>query len=541
MCKCLICKLDFDTIQNLSRHLKGHHLTSKEYYDRFIKKKTEGICPICGKETTFKNMNLGYKTYCSLKCSNNSEEVQKKQQATTMEHFGVAHPSQNKDIIQKMQDTCVDRYGALNGHGEQQKEQMKIDSQKKFGTDHPFQSEEIKEKSKQTKIKKYGNPKFTNREKCKETMLSKYGVMNCSQMEDYITKVKQTKLEKYCDENYNNMVQNKETKQKNIEKFCAENDCVEASELFKSYGFGWYIAKIVPLIKHFGRIFVANVDINTIRTYKPKYTYGKSFDEKEIVDYIKSIYHGQIIENTRKIISPFELDIYIPEKNIAIEFNGMYWHSSLFKSKNYHLQKSLLCQELGIRLIHIYEWEWNNQQEKIKQLLNIALGSVNKIYARQCEVRLIDNKIAKPFNDATHLQGHKNAQITYGLYYKGELVQLMSFSNTKYNRNLKSDNDWEIIRGCPGSNNIVIGGVSKLFKHFVDDYKPDKVFSYCDFNKFDGNSYRKLGMEFIGYTGPNKWYIINNTVIERNPKKYQAYKDFDKIWGSGSLKFLWTK
>ena len=64
----------------------------------------------------------------------------------------------------------------------------------------------------------------------------------------------------------------------------------------------------------------------------------------------------------------------------------------------------------------------------------------------------------------------------------------MSFSKTKYNRNL-GENEWEIIRGCPGSNNIVVGGVSKLFKHFIEDYKPNKVFSYCDFNKFDGKSY----------------------------------------------------
>lgn len=118
----------------------------------------------------------------------------------------------------------------------------------------------------------------------------------------------------------------------------------------------------------------------------------------------------------------------------------------------------------------------------------------------------------------------------------------MSFSKTRYNRNLKNDNEWEIIRGCPGSNNIVIGGVSKLFKHFVNDYQPDKVFSYCDFNKFDGKSYLKLGMQFKGYTGPNKWYILpDRTVIPRNPKKYKQLKNYPIIYGSGSKKFIWTK
>lgn len=91
-------------------------------------------------------------------------------------------------------------------------------------------------------------------------------------------------------------------------------------------------------------------------------------------------------------------------------------------------------------MIHIYEYEWNipEQQEKIKLMLNIALGrATTKIYARKCEVRQISNAEAKVLNDAVHLQGHRDAQVTYGLFYDGKLAQLMSFSHTHYNRNLK--------------------------------------------------------------------------------------------------------
>ena len=285
--------------------------------------------------------------------------------------------------------------------------------------------------------------------------------------------------------------------------------------------------------------FIKRLDLPKIEKYSSINHYQSSLFEIEITDYIKSIYSGEIITNTRDVLKPYELDIYIPDKKLAIEVNGLFYHSSLNNNidKNYHFNKSKMCEDKGIRLIHIYEWEWLKYPEKIKQLLNIALGSVSKIYARQCEVREISNKEAKPFNEATHLQNHRNAQVTYGLFYNNELVQLMSFSQTKYNKNLKS-NEWEIIRGCPGSNNIVVGGVSKLFKHFINDYKPNKVFSYCDFNKFDGKSYLALGMEFVGYTGPNKWYIIDrNTVVNRNPRRYKELKDLTKIWGSGSLKF----
>ena len=119
----------------------------------------------------------------------------------------------------------------------------------------------------------------------------------------------------------------------------------------------------------------------------------------------------------------------------------------------------------------------------------------------------------------------------------------MSFSKTKYNRNLNEENSWEIIRGCPGSNNIVIGGVSKLFSHFIKDYKPSKVFSYCDFNKFNGVSYEKIGMKFIDYTGPDMKYVIDGKVYNRNPKKYKEYNKRCqyKLYGSGSKKYVWTQ
>ena len=272
----------------------------------------------------------------------------------------------------------------------------------------------------------------------------------------------------------------------------------------------------------------------------------KSRYENEIKEFLDSlgVYY---IQRTRKIISPQELDFYIPSKNLAIEFNGTYWHSTLnIKDKYYHLNKSKICEEKGIRLIHIWEYEWNNpiQKEKIIQLLKISLGLVdNKIYARNCSVKIISNKEAKELNDRIHLQGHRNAQVTYGLFYKGTLVQLMSFSKSRYNRNLKGSNSWEIIRGCPGSNNIVVGGVSKLFTHFVRDYNPDAVFSYCDFNKFDGGSYEALGMKFIGYTGPDMKYLMKDgEVINRSPTHYRDNKEnsIALLYGAGSKKYLWN-
>jgi hypothetical protein len=117
----------------------------------------------------------------------------------------------------------------------------------------------------------------------------------------------------------------------------------------------------------------------------------------------------------------------------------------------------------------------------------------------------------------------------------------MSFSRTRYNKNLKNENDWEIIRGCPGSLNLVIGGVSKLFARFIKDYNPHSVFSYCDFNKFTGVSYEKLGMRFIGLTPPNMHYWVKGEVLNRSPSLYKERKDHveARLYGAGSKKYLW--
>lgn len=411
----------------------------------------------------------------------------------------------------------------------------------RYGVENPFAAKEIKAKLQETKLQKYGNRTFTNREKAKETCIQKY---NSDTFLGSKTAKEQNVFIKSHENRQANWLDNLKNTEENIDFYnCRTN-------------------------RDFAINFISNLPDNTIGHLADalKITYSSAMylvQLQNLRDYInfqgtnRSHYEDEIIEfigreicqtNVRNVIPGYEIDIYIPDKKLGIEFNGTYWHSTATGTpKNYHLEKSKLAQEIGIRLIHIYEYEWVDliQQEKIKLLLNIALGRAqNRIYARQCNIRQLSNKEAKVLNDQIHLQNHRSAQVTYGLFYQNKLVQLMSFSKTKYNRNLSTENSWEIIRGCPGSNNIVVGGVSKLFKHFVRDYNPDFVFSYCDFNKFDGKSYEALGMKFIGYTGPDmKWLLSDGTVVNRNPKKHNEYTKNAKsqIFGAGSKKYLWSK
>ena len=267
-------------------------------------------------------------------------------------------------------------------------------------------------------------------------------------------------------------------------------------------------------------------------------------------NFIKSVYKQKVILDDRKVLYPQELDIYIPEKNLAIEFNGMYWHSTLRDRMTiqYHQNKSKLCQEKGIRLIHIYEDEWNDEHKReiikdiIKHSLNIPT-SENKIYARKCTIKEIDNKSYNNFCNKYHIQGTKGAQVKLGLFYNDDLVQIASFSKSRYDKQY----EWEWIRGCPASNNNVIGGTSKLFKYFVRKYNPKSVVCYADFNKFDGKGYKECGFKFDKITAPDKFYfdIKNNIRINRSPSKYQEYKkkvenkEFLLLYGAGNLKFVW--
>ena len=338
----------------------------------------------------------------------------------------------------------------------------------------------------------------------------------------------------------------KSTNMKRITEYEKLHNCTCTHHLIEKFGQLQILFQLPKIIdRHV--TYIDNKYLTQIISYYKNSQKPISKPEKELVEYIKTIYTGEIKENVHTVIKnpktnyPLELDIFIPEKKLAIEFDGIFWHSSFAgKDKHYHELKSKLCEKQGIRLIHIFQDEWHTKQEKLKQLLKIALGVVtNKIYARKCEIKHISNKEAKDFSNKTHLQGHRNASITYGLFYNNELVQLMSFSKTSNAK--RNGAEWEIIRGCPGSNNIVIGGVSKLFKAFIKENSPKSVFSYCDFNKFNGKSYEELGMKFIGYTGPDKYWIINQQLVQRNPNKYTELKNkaTNVLWGAGSKKYLW--
>lgn len=417
---------------------------------------------------------------------------------------------------QKTSDALMQKYGVRHAlQIPESKEKFIKTNRDRFNSDYYMGTEDFKQKSIETNLQKYGyewstqNPEVKARHDAAN--YDKYGVKDAKQ--------------RFCSDELKMYL----------------NDRDASIEFLSSNSFTFFDLRKYFIKDNESQLWSWLYRFNLFEYLKHS---PKSFGEQELAEFLKPFGFTEIT-NRKLLGNGQEIDIYNPDLKIGVEYNGTYYHSSkCINDKNYHLTKSKLAEANGIRLIHIYEYEWQdiNIRSKLESLLRIASNNVcNKIYARNCDVREISNREAKKFNDAHHLQNHRNAQVTYGLFYNDELVQLMSFSRTKYNRNLKTDNSWEIIRGCPGSNNIVIGGVSKLFKHFIKMYNPNSIFSYCDFNKFDGKGYEAIGMKFIGYTGPDKKWIIHGKVINRKPHRYHELKNQAEavIWGAGSKKYIW--
>lgn len=259
---------------------------------------------------------------------------------------------------------------------------------------------------------------------------------------------------------------------------------------------------------------------------------GLSFDktEGEVKEFIKSL-DLDFIENTRKIIPPLELDIYIASHKLAIEFDGLYWHSELYKPNNYHLNKTDLCESNGIQLIHIFEDEWLLKRDIVESRIRNILGlTTDKIYGRKTIVKEILNIDSNSFLSKNHLQGGTNASIRLGLYYNNVLVSVMTFNKPRLGIGTSYDG-YELTRFANKLNTSVIGGADKLLSYFIKRYKPNLIVSYADRRWSQGGLYEKLNFIENNKNEPNYWYIIGNVRKHRFGFRKHKLKDegFDTI------------
>ena len=281
--------------------------------------------------------------------------------------------------------------------------------------------------------------------------------------------------------------------------------------------------------------------------------------ENELYEFLNFLLPDKIMCNDRTAIAPFELDFYVPFKNIAIEYNGLYWHSEYYKDKKYHLNKNQLCEQRNIHLIQIFEDEWQNKKELVKTKLKHILKENNteRIYARKCVVKEIDFTTTKIFLENNHIQGNDNSTYKYGLFSANELVAVMTFSKPRIALGAKLTNSYfELCRYAALTSKVVIGGSGKLLSYFINKNNPIKIITYADkrWTYNTDNLYTKLNFKYIHTTQPNYFWCLNKTRYHRyNFTKYKLIKKgknpsqtekqimhddgYYRIWDCGHLKY----
>jgi len=228
----------------------------------------------------------------------------------------------------------------------------------------------------------------------------------------------------------------------------------------------------------------------------PRCNHMKSAPEQQIADFLSKL--TTVVQRDRTIIAPKELDIYLPEHNLAVEFCGMYWHShgdkeDEKKNKHRHAEKYRLCAERGIRLLTIYETEWAERPRTIKRLLRNAVGrSRGRLMARKCRLGKPTVQEARAFYESYHPQGGAGAGEHYGLYHRDKLVACMRFTFGGNDRGHGAkERQWTLSRYA--TRLPVAGAASRLFKAFVAEHDPPEVKSFSDNRLFGGGMYERLG------------------------------------------------
>lgn len=508
-------------------YLEGDSPVEKTY----LLYKDRTYCEVCGKPTSFISWAAGYKKYCSKKCFSQymrnstknyrahcTEEDEarrlEKYRQTCLEKFGVPSASQCREIQDKIKATTLERYGCENASQSEEIKKKKEDTLlSKYGKTNPFEIPEVQERIKQTNIEKYGydNPfKDPNFHKnLEERNLKLYGRKTVTPLEEIQKKSRETMLKKYGVEYYSQSSEVKkkiaQTWEEKISEIEKEFDCTSLNTLLDEYGTGWYQNESFPIevFKKGGLSFVSNKELPLIQKYVTENPGNRSHAEIEVLEYCKSLLpNEEIVSNTKKVIKSrndncAELDIYIPSKGIAIEYNGPRWHA---EDKTKQLHKTEECEKLGIRLLHIWDDLWRSKKTIYKSIIASSLGIYERrIYARKCECKEISSNEYQEFLNKNHIQGPVNSSLRLGLFYQGELVQVAGWGKSRFKKD-----EYELHRMCSLLNTQVIGGFSKLIKHS----NLDTFISYVDRSLYNGKGYISCGFEILDKTPPGYFYWL---------------------------------
>ena len=547
-------------LNDIDHHVKFNKLTPINFNDSlnyFLKDITkQSKCLICNKV-------IGHNSsYCSNTCKKKDiYSIISKTHKTLLERTGSSSPLGSEEAMNKRKKTCVERYGFEHpSKNKITKDKIQVKNKKTWEDEkirnkvsialknaYDKNKESILHKRKFFNLHNYGEYSLLPTriiEKTKETLIKKYGLDNPFKIhDDTYKKARLGSIKFFSDETNKNM---------SIEK--------RIQTINKKYGsldkmnemvFNKRKDKIISDLKEFGvkdqiieysynklsfikckcslcdkvyelsfRLLRERVERNDICCIycSPPLTKWVSNSKNELFNWLSK--HIECEQNNRKLLERKEIDVYVPKKQVAIEFNGIYWHSDLYKDKDYHLNKTLFLKNKNIELVHVWEDLWEGKKEIVKGriLAKLNLGMKN-IGARKCSLKEISSKEASYFYENNHLQGKTKSSINVALFYENEIISSISISKRKLGKNKKDKNNYEVLRFCNKIGINCLGSFSKLFKYIVQKY-PGNYISYADLSWGEGNVYKHAGFKLREYSKPNYWYFIEN-------KRYHRY-NFNK-------------
>ena len=462
----------------------------------------------------------------------NSEEVKQKRIDTNLEKYGVENVFQAEEIKEKIEETLVDKYGVKRtAHIKGLQDKKKQTNLKKYGASNPMQSEGVKEKAKQTNLEKYGveNPLQNKdiQEKQKKTNLEKYETEYSLQNEEVRKKIQITQK---------GTIEKNESGHFNTINILREDHFWEKMSSGLSYK---------ELSLEFDLNFNTLKDKLSMEEFKARrlehYTYPTLQSQRELYNNIVELNNSTLF-NDRVGIKPYELDIYVEDRKVAIEYNGSFWHSEAFLdrdiAKSKHLDKTERCKQKGIRLIHIFEHNYIGREQKYLDFIRSAINTnEHRIFARKCE---ISEENSNQFIKTYHLQeSAHNSTKYFNLVYDNEIVGAISLG--PHHEKAANTNSIILNRLCFKANHTVTGGFSKMMKYIKIWAKKegyDKIITWSDNALTDGHAYADNGFTLEDEYSPSYFYFdkINDKYVGK-----QSMRKHNKLRPDGMTILDWNK
>lgn len=493
-------KLLADLIPQIKYYVNVQCYNIQECVYRFVNDiSTTPLCKICDTVVKWDKKRNYYSTYCSITCANDNTSSRTKLAHIKLKEIG-------SEIYKKTSATVKEKYGVEN-IGSITREKAQNTYKNRTGYSHPLQ-----------------NPVL------------------CASVTE---KTKHTKA-------------TKEYREKN--KLLSDSQKLETNDRYILIGTmdGYSGHSISPDVISFthnicGTQFTLNFDNYKRRQWHNHmircptcFPFNKSSHHIKITNYLDEM-NIEYVENTRSLISPYEIDIFIPSVRLGIEINGCFWHSELMgKDASYHLTKTNMCKAVDIKLLQFFDDEVDYKFEAVKSIISSNLKLNQKIYARKTKIIKLERSVAKPLLSKWHLQGEINASTWLGLSFNNEIIAILGISKSRFSKK----HSHEIVRFCCKPGLTVVGALSKLTKYAIKSGIPS-IISYCDKRMGDGSGYIASGFKYIGDSAPS-FFCVNKSSKKRESRiKYQKHnlikKKIDpdklkelgyyKVWDCGTKKY----